>query len=111
MLLSIFLQIGGEGQGYSSLIFLVLIIAVFYFFMIRPQAKKAKEAKKFREALAKGDKVVTIGGIHGKVVEVKEQYLVLNIANGVDIRVQKSAVSPELSTGTGESELQQQQKK
>ena len=86
---------------------IVLIVIVFYFFMIRPQQKKAKDSKKFREAIAKGDKVVTIGGIHGKVADIKDQYLVITIANGVDVRVQKSAVSPELSQGTGESELQQ----
>ena len=86
---------------------IVLIVIVFYFFMIRPQQKKAKDAKKFREAISKGDKVVTIGGIHGKVADIKDQYMVITIANGVDIRVQKSAISPELSQGTGESELQQ----
>lgn len=90
----------------SSIIMMVLLFVVFYFFMIRPQTKKAKEAKKFREALGKGDKVVTIGGIHGKIVEIKDQYVVVNIATNVDIRVQKSAISPELSQGTGESELQ-----
>ena len=84
---------------------LVGILVVFYFFMIRPQTKKAKEAKNFREALSKGDKVITIGGIHGKIVEVKDQYIVLNIANGVDIKVTKSGVSPDLSKGTGDSEL------
>lgn len=88
---------------------LIGIVVVFYFFMIRPQAKKQKEAKNFREAISKGDKVVTIGGIYGKVVEVKEQHIVLNIANGVDIKVVKTAVSPELSQGTGQSELQTQQ--
>jgi preprotein translocase subunit YajC len=86
---------------------IVLIVIVFYFFMIRPQQKKAKEAKKFREALGKGDKVITIGGLHGKIAEIKDQYIVLTIANGVDVRIQKSAVSPDLSQGTGESELQQ----
>ena len=86
---------------------IVLIVIVFYFFMIRPQQKKAKDAKKFREAISKGDKVVTIGGIHGKVADIKDQYMVITIANGVDIRVQKSAISPELRQGTGESELQQ----
>ena len=86
---------------------IVLIVIVFYFFMIRPQQKKAKDAKKFREAISKGDKVVTIGGIHGKVADIKDQYMVITIANGVDIRVQKSAISPELSQGTGESQLQQ----
>jgi len=102
---SIFLQ-ASESNPLMQFLPLVLIVIVFYFFMIRPQSKKAKEAKQFREALAKGDKVVTIGGLHGKVVEVKEQYLIINIANGVDVKVQKSAVSPELSLGTGESELQ-----
>jgi preprotein translocase subunit YajC len=74
--------------------------------MIRPQAKKAKDAKKFREALGKGDKVITIGGIHGKIIEVKEQYVQIQIANGVEIKVSKSAVSPEMTSGSGESELQ-----
>ena len=87
---------------------LLLIVVVFYFFMIRPQSKKAKEAKKFREALSKGAKVVTIGGIHGKIVEVKEQYVTLTIANGVEVKVQKSAISPEYSTGSGSSQLEQQ---
>ncbi len=108
MIQTIILQAdGAPGGGMTQIFMLVALVAVFYFFMIRPQTKKAKEAKKFREALAKGDKVITIGGIHGKVVEVKDQYLVLSIANGVEVKVSKSAVSPELSTGTGESELQQ----
>jgi preprotein translocase subunit YajC len=93
------------GEGIMSFLPLVGIIVVFYFFMIRPQTKKAKEAKNFREALTKGDKVITIGGIHGKIVEVKDQYILLNIANGVDIKVTKSGVSPDLSKGTGDSEL------
>lgn len=96
-----------EENPIFSFLPIVLIVIVFYFFMIRPQQKKAKESKKFREALSKGDKVVTIGGLHGKIAEIKDQYLVLTIANGVDVKVQKSAVSPELSQGTGESELQQ----
>ncbi|HAW18667.1 MAG TPA: preprotein translocase subunit YajC [Flavobacteriales bacterium] len=104
--LSILLQFG-DGEGLMQFLPIVLIVIVFYFFMIRPQQKKAKESKKFRESISKGDKVITIGGIHGKVAEVKDQYLVITIANGVEVRVQKSAVSPELSQGTGESELQQ----
>ena len=106
MVQHIFLQVGDPG-GLGNIFLLVALVVVFYFFMIRPQTKKAKEAKKFREALAAGDKVVTIGGLHGKVIEVKEQYVKIQIANGVDVKVSKSAVSPELSTGTGESELQQ----
>ncbi|MEQ9186472.1 MAG: preprotein translocase subunit YajC [Cryomorphaceae bacterium] len=107
MIQSIFLQAEGGENPIMTFLPLILIVVVFYFFMIRPQTKKAKEAKKFREALSKGDKVITIGGIHAKVVEVKDQYLVLSIANGVEVKVSKTAVSPELSTGTGESELQQ----
>jgi preprotein translocase subunit YajC len=93
------------GEGIMSFLPLIGIVVVFYFFMIRPQTKKAKEAKQFREALGKGDKVITIGGIHGKIVEVKDQYVVITIANGVEIKVTKSGVSPDLSKGTGESEL------
>lgn len=111
MLQTIFLQADASGENpIMTFLPLILIVIVFYFFMIRPQAKKAKEAKKFRESLAKGDKVITIGGIHGKIVEVKEDHLVLQISNGVDIKVAKTAVSPELSTGTGESELTQPKK-
>lgn len=113
MTLSIFLQAadGGIVGQIGSFLPLILIVVVFYFFMIRPQTKKAKEAKKFREALGKGDKVITIGGIHGKITEVKDQYVNIQIANGVEIKVSKTAVSPELSQGTGASELQQQQAK
>lgn len=83
----------GEGTSYVSLLFWVAIIAIFYFFMIRPQAKKAKEAKKFREALDKGTQVVTIGGIHGKVIEVLETTVVIDTGSS-KLRVEKSAISP-----------------
>ena len=106
-LTSILLQASGEENPIMTFLPLILIVVVFYFFMIRPQTKKAKEAKKFREALAKGDKVVTIGGLHGKITEVKDLYFMIQIANGVEVKVTKTAVSPELSTGSGESELQQ----
>lgn len=82
----------GEGSS-ISLLFWVAIIAIFYFFMIRPQAKKAKEAKKFREALDKGTQVVTIGGIHGKVVEVLETTVVIDTGSS-KLRIEKSAISP-----------------
>ncbi len=110
-MLAILLQAGGGGFDITSILPLVLIVVVFYFFMIRPQSKKAKETKKFREALSKGDKVVTIGGIQGKIAEVKELYVVLTIANGVDIKVQRTAISPEYSTGSGSSELEQEAQK
>lgn len=78
--------------GSSQLIMLVLIFAVFYLFMIRPQMKKQKEVKKFREALKAGDKVVSAGGIHGKVKDIKEQTVVVEVAEGVKITVDKASV-------------------
>lgn len=84
-----------EGQSpYSSIIFLVLIVAVFYFFMIRPQMKRQKESKKFREGLKKGDKVITAGGIHGKILEVQENFVFVEIDTNVKIKVDKSTITP-----------------
>jgi preprotein translocase subunit YajC len=69
-----------------------MILGVFYFFMIRPQVKRQKEAKKLRESLKPGDKVVTIGGIHGKVLEVYDSTVLIN-SDGSKIRLEKSAIS------------------
>ncbi len=88
---------GGPG-GFSGIFFLALIMVVFYFFFIMPQTKKNKAQRKFREALKKGDKVVTIGGIHGKVVEVKEKTVVLDVAPTLKITVEKSAISMDAET-------------
>ena len=91
------------GEGSSQLVMLLLILAVFYFFMIRPQMKKQKELKKFRESLAVGDKVVTIGGVHGKVLEVNDTNILLACEGSTKLRVEKSAVStsfdPQLAQG------------
>lgn len=76
----------------QQIIMLVLIIVVFYFFMIRPQMKKQKELKKFREGLTVGDKVVTIGGIHGKILEVAETTVVISTESG-KLRMDKSALT------------------
>jgi preprotein translocase subunit YajC len=85
---------GGQQQNpIMSFLPIVLIIIVFYFFMIRPQMKKAKEAKTFRESLKKGDTVVTIGGIHGRITEVNETTFILEAESGAKFRVEKSAVS------------------
>ncbi len=81
-----------QGGNYSFLIMMLLIFVVMYFFMIRPQQKKQKEIVKFRESLKKGDKIVTIGGIYGVVVEVKEQYVLMEVDNNVKIRVDKQCV-------------------
>ncbi len=78
--------------GWMSMLPLFLILIVFYFFFIRPQTKKNKEQKKFREALKKGDKVITVGGVHGKVAEVKETSVVLDCGNTIKLTIEKSAL-------------------
>ncbi|MEE1098004.1 MAG: preprotein translocase subunit YajC [Bacteroidales bacterium] len=91
-LLNVLLQTAG-GSGMSSILMLVLIIVIFYFFMIRPQQNRQKEEKKFRESLTKGQKVVTIGGLHGKIAEVKETTVLMEVANDVKIEVEKTAIA------------------
>lgn len=76
---------------------MLLIIVVFYFFMIRPQMKKAKDHKKFVEGLKKGDKVITLSGIHGKIVDLNDTTFVLEVEGGTKIRFEKSSVSLEAS--------------
>jgi preprotein translocase subunit YajC len=82
-----------KGSGMSSLIFILVLVLIFYLFMIRPQAKQNKEQQKFRESLKKGDKIVTIGGIHGKISEVHETTVDVEVENGVKITFEKSAIS------------------
>lgn len=88
---------GQEGGGYSSLLFLGGVIVVFYFFMIRPQVKKQKQLRQFREGLKAGDKVVTIGGIYGKIKEIQDTAIVIEISEGVKIKVDKAAVNQDAS--------------
>lgn len=88
-------QAAGTASGPSMLTNLLpflLIIVVFYFFMIRPQMKRQKELRKFRESLKKGDKVVTTGGIYGTVAEIKDDAIVVEIADNVKVKIDKSAV-------------------
>ena len=75
-----------------SFVFLLLIIVVFYFFMIRPQMKKQKDLKSYREGLNKGDKVVTTGGIYGKITDIKDQTITVEISDNVRIRIDKNAI-------------------
>ncbi|NLZ94768.1 MAG: preprotein translocase subunit YajC [Bacteroidales bacterium] len=89
-IMNILLQAGGT-MG-SSLIFMVVIIAIFYFFMIRPQQKKQKAIQKEREAMKNGDKVITSGGIHARIKDVRENHFLLEISNGVVIKVDKASV-------------------
>lgn len=83
---------GSEDGGSSSLIFLLLIVVVFYFFMIRPQMKKQKELRKYREALKKGDRIVTTGGIYGKISEIKDNIIIIEVEDKMRLRIDKNAV-------------------
>ena len=82
-----------SGTGMSSLIMFGMIFAVMYFFMIRPQIKKQKKEREYRSALKKGDKVVTIGGIHGKINDVKEDTFIVEVMGGNTLKIEKTAVS------------------
>lgn len=88
---------GTETNPLTSFLPLLLIIVIFYFFMIRPQMKKQKDLRKFRESIQKGDKVVTTGGIYGKVVEIKENAVILQVDKEVNIKVDKVAVLKDIS--------------
>ncbi len=87
----------GDQSPVSMLVFFGLMILVFYFFMIRPQVKKQKELSKFRNELEKGDKIVTTGGIYGKVSEIKDQIIIMDIGENVKIKIDKNAVIKDAS--------------
>lgn len=93
-IMSILLQdaAAAQGQGWGNIIFIVALVAIFYFFMIRPQSKRQKEIKKFRDSIKNGDKVITAGGIYGKVKDVKETTILLEIADNVRITIDKNSV-------------------
>lgn len=103
MINTILLQAAG-GSPFSSIIMLVGIMAVFYFFMIRPQQAKAKEQQAFVDALKEGDKVVTTAGLHGKIISVRKRTIVLEVdsAKGIRMVFDKSAVSKDASVVTEE---------
>jgi len=86
---------GGIGGGLPNIMLIVGMIVVFYFFMIRPQQKKQKEAKKFRENLKKGDNVITAGGILGKIVAVEGDTVQIEVDRGMKLKMQKSSISNE----------------
>jgi preprotein translocase subunit YajC len=88
----------GGGNSFLSFLPLLLIIVVFYFFFIRPQMKKSKEQKKFRESLKRGDKVITIGGVHGRIAEMDDTTVTLDVGNQVRITFEKSAVAMDNSS-------------
>jgi preprotein translocase subunit YajC len=84
---------GAQQNGWMSFLPLVLIIVVFYFFFIRPQMKRSKDQKKFKESLQRGQKIITIGGIHGRIVEIQETTVTIEVENNVRLRVEKTAVA------------------
>lgn len=88
------LEAEAQGGGLSGMIMIIAMIAIFYFFMIRPQSKKQKEIKQARESMQKGDKVVTAGGIHGKISEISEKTVIIEVAPGVSLKVDKGSVFP-----------------
>jgi preprotein translocase subunit YajC len=91
---------GGAAPPGIDLIFLVLLFVVFYFLLIRPQMKRAKEHKNMVASLAKGDEVVTGGGLLGRVTKVGDHFVTLEIADGLEVKVQKQALGSVMPKGT-----------
>ena len=91
--MSMFTLLATSGAATSTLIFIVLMIVIFYFFMIRPQQKQQKKMEEFRNSLGKGDRITTVGGIHGKIVGVKDNTFQIEIAKGIVIEVEKNAIN------------------
>jgi preprotein translocase subunit YajC len=89
-----------QGGGIESILLIVVMFAVMYFLMIRPQMKRAKEHKLLVEGLQKGDEVITAGGIVGRIAKTDEIYVTVTIASGVDIQVQRIAVQTVLPKGS-----------
>jgi preprotein translocase subunit YajC len=83
---------GGQSSPWSSLIPLLLIMVVFYFFLIRPQMKRQKDLKNFRESLKKGDHIITAGGIYGKINNIADNVITIDAGNNILLKVDKSAV-------------------
>ena len=81
-----------QSNGLMNFLPLILIIVVFWFFMIRPQMKRQKELKNFRDSLKKGDKIVTTGGIYGKVLEIGDYYIIMEVEGQNRLKIDKSAV-------------------
>lgn len=112
-LLSIFLMTDPQGKGSSTstLILMGLMIVVFYFFMIRPQAKKAKQQKQYITDLQKGDKIVTIAGIHGTINKVNDDNtIMLETSPGSYIKIEKSAISMEWSAALNKPVVTEEKK-
>jgi preprotein translocase subunit YajC len=104
-LMSVLLMMGNTGGGagggssaVSTIVMMVLIVVVFYFFFIRPQSKKNKELKRFRESLQKGDKVITAGGVHGKILEVGETTCIIETEGQGRLKIEKMSIASSISS-------------
>ena len=95
---------GTSGPGFGDFAFLIVLFAVFYFLLIRPQQKRAKEHKKMVEAIAKGDEIVTNGGLLGRISKVGDNFITVEIADGMEVRVQRGSVASLMPKGTMKSE-------
>ncbi|NKC16165.1 MAG: preprotein translocase subunit YajC [Gammaproteobacteria bacterium] len=91
---------GGAGPGFGDFLFIIILFAVFYFLLIRPQQKRAKEHRKMVADLKKGDEVVTQGGLLGRISEVGDNFLHVEVASGTEVKVQRSAIGAVMPKGT-----------
>ncbi|MBD5202798.1 MAG: preprotein translocase subunit YajC [Bacteroides sp.] len=98
----------GNAGGWENLILIVVLIAIFYFFMIRPQTKRQNEIKKFREGLKPGDNVVTAGGIYGKIKKVQDTTFVVEVTSGVSLTIDKNSVYPSALEAGNDNQAQNQ---
>ena len=101
-LLVVFLQAAGGGMDMSFLIMIVALFAIMYFFMIRPQNKKQKEIANFRKSLQVNQNVITAGGIHGVIKEINDDYIVLEIASNVKIKIDKNSIFADASAANSQ---------
>ena len=92
------------GADYSGIIMIVALILVFYFMMIRPQQKKQKEIRKFRESLKKSDNIITAGGIYGKIKEIKDDSFLISVSDNTVLRIDKGSVYPSAADAQQQTE-------
>jgi len=93
----ILLQEGGQPNAWGTLGFMLLLFVVFWFFMIRPQMKRQKELKSYRESLKKGDKIITTGGIFGKIIEISDHTVIIEVESQARLKVSKEAIVKDMT--------------
>lgn len=103
---TILLQASGSGGGIMSYLPIIGMVVIFYFFFIRPQQRKQKETKKYLEEIKKGDRVVTVGGIHGKIMEVSDTTVLVDVDRGTKLLIEKASISLEASKRLNTPETQ-----